>query len=541
MTAFSPEVVSEYTRSGAWTDETLADAVGRQAAAHPDTPALIAEDAVLTWREYDELSTRVAAGLVTAGFAPGQHLAVLISNSAATHVAYLAAQKAGLVIVGLGPRSGVAEIRHVLAKTGTQAIMTRSVHRGRSAPELVGELGLARHLVLDVAQRSVSVDGGPHALPEFDQARQLVQGRGRGANDPFFINSTSGTTGLPKCVIQTMNCRKYFVPLAVEAGALGDGEVVASMVPAPYGFGQWTAHVLPALRGYPVVLTEEFSAEQTLRLVQQHRVTVLAAVTSQFIMMLNSPVMDEVDLSSLKVLFTGGEKVPYNRAAEFEERTGCAVLQFYGSNEVGPVSVTSVADDRERRLGTVGRPVPGMNLRLFGPDGADRTAEGGPGQVAVRGPGITPGYYEDPQANAQLIRPDGWMLTGDIATLDEDGYLRITGRAADIIIRGGHNISVLMVEEAVGACPRVRQVAVVSSPDEVLGERVCAYVVTDDGAELTLEELTAALAAQGVSKHMWPERLVTLAELPLSAGGKADKAALRTDAARRFGPTGGAR
>lgn len=539
MTAFSPELVAEYTRSGAWTDETIADAVARQAATQPDAPAIIAEDAVLTWREYDELSTRLAAALVTAGFAPGQHLAVLVANSAATHVAYLATQKAGLVIVGLGPRSGIAEIRHILGKTGTRAIMTRSVHRGRNATELAGELGLDRHLVLDVAQRSISVDGSPVALPEFDQARSLVQGRGRGANDAFFINSTSGTTGLPKCVIQTMNCRKYFVPLAVEAGALGDAEVVASMVPAPYGFGQWTAHVLPPMRGYPVVLTEEFSAEQTLRLVQQHRVTVLAAVTSQFIMMLNSPVMDEVDLSSLKVLFTGGEKVPYNRAAEFEDRTGCAVLQFYGSNEAGPVSVTSVADDREHRLGTVGRPIPAMNLRLFGPDGSDRTSEGGPGQVAVRGPGLTPGYYDDPAANAQLIRPDGWMLTGDIATLDEDGYLRITGRAADIIIRGGQNISVLAVEEAVGACPRVRQVAVVSCPDQVLGERVCAYVVTDDGAEMTLDELTAALAAQGVSKYMWPERLVTLPELPLSAGGKADKVALRADAARRFGSPAG--
>lgn len=541
MAAFAPDLIAAYTSTGDWTDETIADAVARQAEARPRAAALLAEDATLTWREYDELSTRVAAALAAAGLEPGQHLAVYLSNSAATHVAYLAAQKAGLVTVGLGPRAGAAEIRHVLAKTGARAILTRTIHRGQPTAGVADTFGLDRHLVLEVADGSLSIDGARVELPGLDAARAEVAGRGLGPNDVFFINSTSGTTGLPKCVMQTMNNRKYFGPLTVTAGRLGEEEVFASAVPAPYGFGQWTQHVVPAMYGYPVVITEEFDADQTLRLVAEHRVTLLAAVTSQFIMMLNSPLMGEVDLSSLRVLFTGGEKVPYDRAAEFEDRTGCAVLQFYGSNEAGPISVTSVTDDREHRLGTAGLPIPNMRLRLLDGDGADVTDRRGPGQVAVRGPGLTPGYYDDPAANEQLLRPDGWMLTGDIATLDDQGYLRITGRAADFIIRGGYNISALVVEEAVGRCPRVKQVAVVASPDQVLGERVCAYVVTRDGGELTLEELRESLAAQGVSKHMWPERLVTLPELPLSSGGKADKASLRADAARRFGAAGGGR
>ena len=540
MAAFPPEIIAEYTSSGDWTDETIAQAVARQAAAKPAAPALLADDATLSWREYDELSTRLAAALVGLGLAPGDHLAVYLSNSAATHVSYLAAQKAGLVTVGLGPRSGASEIRHVLAKTKARTILTRDIHRGQTTAGIADRFGLDHHVVLDVARQSVSVDGSPVDLPAVDAARSSVAGRGLGPNDAFFINSTSGTTGLPKCVIQTMNTRKYFSPLAAAAAGLGPDEVVASVVPAPYGFGQWTGHTMPPTYGYPLVVTEEFDAERTLELVQQHRVTVLAAVTSQFIMMLNSPLMDEVDLSSLKALFTGGEKVPARRAAEFEDRTGCAVLQFYGSNEAGPISVTSVTDEREQRLGTAGRPIPGMRLRLFDTDGTDVTGRGGPGQVGARGPGLTPGYYDDPAANELLLRPDGWMLAGDIATLDEQGYLRITGRAADFIIRGGNNISVLVVEEAVGGCPKVKQVAVVSSPDEVLGERVCAYVVTRDGSELTLDELRKSLADQDVSKQLWPERLVTLPEMPLSAGGKADKAFLRADAAKRFGPaTGG--
>lgn len=541
MTAFDRSVVDEYTAAGHWDADTIADLVARHAAGAPDRRALIAPDATLTWLEYDQWSTRLAAAFAARGWEPGERVAVLLTGGALVQVAYLAAQKAGLVTVGIGPRAGDAEIRHILATTGAQALVTRGVHRGRDTAELVarlrGHTGLRHHVVLDLAGRNelrAGCDGDPLALPEPAAAAAAVAGRGLGADDLFFINSTSGTTGMPKCVMQTMNNRKYFAPLAAEAGQLAADEVVASVVPAPYGFGQWSAHVLPAAYGYPLVVPEEFDAAGTLQLVERHRVTVLAAVTSQFVMMLGSPELAERDLSSLRVLFTGGEPVPYARAAEFEDRTGCVVLQFYGSNEAGPISVTRHDDDRPHRLGTVGRPIPSMRVRLFGPDGADVTASGGPGQCGAKGPGLTPGYYQDPAANRQLLRPDGWMLTGDLVRVDEDGYLSVAGRAADIIIRGGHNISVRAVEDAVGGCPRVAQVAVVACPDPMLGERACAYVVTTDAAELTLDELRDHLDRHGVTKQTWPERLVTLAELPLSAGGKVDRPRLRADAAARF-------
>jgi acyl-CoA synthetase len=344
-----------------------------------------------------------------------------------------------------------------------------------------------------------------------------------------------------------MNVRRYFGALAARAAQFGPDEVVASVLPAPYGFGLWSAHVVPALYGFPTVLTEQFDAGETLRLIERHRVTVLAAVTSQFLMMLDHPAFGGTDLSSLRVMFTGGERVPYARAAEFEDSAGCAVLQFYGSNEAGPISVTTVADPRERRLRTAGRPVAGTDLRLIsggtGAPGQPHTGcgraphahtgtdqagtEHRAGQVAVRGPGCTPGYYGDDAANARLFTPDGWMLTGDTATLDDDGYLTITGRIADFIIRGGHNVSAPAVEEQVAGHPRVAQVAVVGVADEVLGERVCAFVVTRDRADLTLDDLRAHLAAAGVSKQDWPERLVCLSALPLGTGGKVDKARLR--------------
>jgi acyl-CoA synthetase len=502
---FDQATIDAYYAAKAWDGDTIADLVAWNATSTPDGIAFVAPDATLTWREYDELSTRLAGAYVAAGWQPGQLLAVLLTGGALTHVAYLAAQKAGLVTVGIGPRAGDAEVAHLLRHTGARALATRRMHRGRPGADIAGRAGVP-HMLLDLDL----------PMPTMDEARDLIKGRGLGPDDLFFLNSTSGTTGLPKCVRQTMNVRKYFGPLAATAAAFRADEVVASVLPAPYAFGLWSAHVVPAQYGFPTVLTAEFDAEDTLRLIEEHRVTVLAAVTSQFVMLLNSPRFTERDLSSLRVLFTGGERVPHGRAAEFEDRTGCTVLQFYGSNEAGPVSVTTVDDDRATRLGTVGRPIPEMNLRLLGP-----------GQIAARGPGCTPGYFRDEAANRQLFSEDGWLRTGDLGRIDEDGYLSVTGRIADFIIRGGHNVSALAVEEAVGGHPRVAQVAAVGVPDEILGERVCAYLVTRDGAELTLAELRAYLDDRGISKQDWPELVVCLPELPLGPGGKVDKPALR--------------
>jgi acyl-CoA synthetase len=251
-------------------------------------------------------------------------------------------------------------------------------------------------------------------------------------------------------------------------------------------------------------------------------------------MMFNSPEMAARDLSGLRTMFTGGEKVPLARAAEFEDRTGAVVLQFYGSNEAGPISVTRRADDREHRLGTAGHVIEGQRVRLFDSQGNDVTASGGPGQCAARGLGITPGYFGDEAANRQLFRPDGWMLLGDLVTIDEEGFLRVTGRTADFIIRGGYNVSALVVEEVVGAHPRVAQVAAFGVPDDVLGERVCVLVSTSDGAPLEMAELNADLAARADSRQYWPERIVCLDALLVSDGGKLDKAWLRAAAARQF-------
>ena len=198
---------------------------------------------------------------------------------------------------------------------------------------------------------------------------------------PFNIFETGGTTGMPKCVTQDQARWQAFHTLACESGRLSKGDVFMSVVPAPFGFGIWTSHVTPTLLGSPCAVMPRFEAGEALALIGRHQVSVLAAVSTQFILMLEALEEQRHSLESLRVLFTGGEAVPYERAAAFEERTGAAVLQFYGSNETGAVSGTTLEDSREKRLRTAGRPIPAMNVRLFDEAGNDvtETGQGRPG------------------------------------------------------------------------------------------------------------------------------------------------------------------
>jgi acyl-CoA synthetase len=251
-------------------------------------------------------------------------------------------------------------------------------------------------------------------------------------------------------------------------------------------------------------------------------------------MLLADPAIERRDLSSLRVMFTGGEAIPYEPARRFEEVTGAVILNFYGSNESGFATATSVRDPQHKRLSTSGRAQPGTELRLY-ENGADVTSSGR-GQPGSRGPAVCLGYLDDPQANAELFTADGFVLHADVVEIDGDGYLSVVGRKSDLIIRGGKNISAREVEDEVAAHPRVALAAAVPVPDPVFGERVCVYVeLRGDGNEappLTLAELTKFLLARGASKETLPERLIVLDELPRSSGDKVAKAELRREAAK---------
>jgi acyl-CoA synthetase len=472
---------------------SLSEVVAANARRDPEGVAFAGAEA-RSWRDYSDQADALAAILAARFPVRGTRVAVQLRDGGDVHVLYLAAERAGIVVVGIGPRAGAREVEHLVARTSAVTLLTK--------------------------------------LPEVEAAAPVDPARAFGPDELWFLNSTSGTTGLPKVVMHHQARWFAFHELAVRTGALTADDVFMSVLPSPFGFGLWTAHFTPAILGAPCVLLDRFTPGAVLDAIDAFGVTVLAAVSTQFVMLLESPTLGDHDLSSLRVLYTGGERVSADRAAAFEDRTGARVLQFYGSNETGALSATSLTDDRRVRLETAGRVIAELAVRLFDPDtGADVTATGGPGVAACRGAVNCLGYWDDDAANAELFTTDGWMRTGDLCTVAPDGVLTVVGRTSDFVIRGGKNISAAQVETEVSTHPAVALCAAVAMPDPVFGERVCVYLEVRPGREAPdVDALRAHLDARGVGKELWPEHVVVLDALPRASGGKIAKGELRADA-----------
>lgn len=529
-----PADAANYHENGWWGNDTVGSLVASWQAVNPEGVAFIADGRRYTWAEYHSDADDIARAILAGEPEKGERIAVMMPDGPAVHAVFVGIERAGCVAVGIGARAGDREVAHLLSLTGAQTLITAPMQHGRDAASLradVGVMGVTinRHLLVGLDARVVDP-----ALPEGFEMELDYPQRPIHPDELFLLNSTSGTTGLPKCVMHTQNRWFYFHKLAAEAGGFSKDEVFFGALPAPFGFGLWTAHFTPTALGAPTVVMDRFDADEALDLIERERVTVLCCVSTQFIMLLNAQAERPRDLSSLRAMFTGGEAVPFERAAEFEETTGAKVLQFYGSNETGALSYTSHATNRETRLRTAGHVIPEMQVRLLDPETHAEVAAGvNEGQPACKGPATALGYWGDADANKSLFTDDGWMLMGDIVRIDAGGVLTVVGRTSDFIIRGGKNISAPAIEAELATHPSVAMVAAVAFPDPVFGERVCAYVELRPEANVTLEELVSHLRDRSVSREWWPEHLVIVEELPRSSGGKVAKGDLKADAAKR--------
>jgi acyl-CoA synthetase len=504
-----------YRAAGWWSDTTLSGCVTRNAASTPDKAAYVdfGTDRQLTWREFDYAATNLAHELVNLGVRPGERVAMWHRDDAAIHVLLLAIERCGASTVGLGARAGVREVAQIL-RTTQPILLVSDVDRFESATRAAADADPSLR-VAALGSEALAID----VRPTTQRAPSPI-----GPDDVFLINSTSGTTGLPKCVVHNQNRWHYFHQKAVSNGGLTGDDVFLPVIPTPYGFGIWTSHTTPMHLGATTVRIERFSATATCAAIQAHRATVLCCVSTQLAMIVADESCRGFDLGSLRIVFTGGEPLPYAQTARFEELTGATILQFYGSNETGMLSATSIHDPLHRRLRTAGRIVPEMQVRLF--DGERDVTESGRGQPACRGPALSLGYLGGTDHD-QLYTKDGWMRMGDICELDSEGFLSLTGRTSDFILRGGKNISAVAVEEVVATHPAVAVAAAVAMPDPVFGERVCVYVELKLGRTLDLRALVEHMLTLGASKELLPERLEVLDELPRSSGGKVAKGQLR--------------
>lgn len=521
--AFTHEDPARFRAAGWWCDATLSDAVRRNAERAPDRPAYLDHGgSAFTWGEFDCAANGLAEGLTGAGVARGDRVAVWHGDCAAIHVLFVAIERCGAVVVGIGARAGTREASAIL-RTAEPKMLISDPPRVGTATDVADELR--------VPSVVLSHDDGTLRLAVDAEPKAPTAGCELGPDDVFLINSTSGTTGLPKCVVHTQNRWHYFHQKAVANGLLTSEDVFLPVIPTPFGFGLWTSHTTPIYLGATAVVLDRFTTKATCEAIERHNVTVLCCVSTQLTMLMADPASRGHDLSSLRVVYTGGEALPYRAAAEFEELTGAKILQFYGSNETGMLSATTVDDSREHRLRTAGRLIPEMEVRLF--DGDRDVTETGRGQPACRGPATSLGYL-DGTDHDKLFTRDGWMRMGDICEIDADGYLRVTGRTSDFIVRGGKNISASQVEDAVMTHPAIALAAAVAMPDPVFGEKVCLYAELADAATVDLPGLVEHLLALGVSKELLPERLIVVDELPRSSGGKIAKGRLREDIGARM-------
>ncbi len=501
--------IESYVSSGWWEEsKTLSDVVRENALKEPNGVAFRTDSETLTWKQYNEWASGISEKL-KAILELGDRVIVWLPDSGAVHAAYLGCERTGLITVGIGWRAGLKEMQHLVETTEAKFLLSTSETPQGPISQVAAKLKL-EFLEIESISHSNSLDIEPSYI---------------GPSDLWFLNSTSGTTGLPKCVMQTQNRWNYFHQKAVAFGNLSSKDIWMSVVPAPFGFGLWTAHFTPAILAVPCHVQEKFNAQRAAQTIEENSVTVLCAVSSQFVMILDES--EDIDLSSLKVVFTGGEAISPKRANDLESKSGCKVLNFYGSNETGTLSGTTIFDPPAKRHTTGGRVIAEMKVRLYDPKTGNRLKDTGSGQPACKGPALSLGYWKDEEANKELMTEDGWFLMGDLVDIDEGGWLKVAGRTSDFIIRGGKNISSVAVEREVEAHPKVALAAVFGKPHKKLGETAVACVQLHKDETLTLEELKDFLQETGVTIDWWPETLEVLSELPLSSGGKVAKAELK--------------
>jgi len=488
---FDPELARRYVERGWWGDDTLPKWLSSHSKTRPDAPALIGGQ-VVSWRELEERVLRFAEGLRRAGVARGDVVAVQLPNTPEFVIAFLAICRLGAVMSTLHMPYRGAEIaallRHSRAKLGICLPAARDLFNGigRTFAEIDCD---------DLLSKDVP---GPVAA------------------DPFLLLYTSGTTAAPKGVPHNYHTMLSNARLGVPEHRLSASDRIVSAAPFTHLFGLYELHCAFAC-GAASVLLPAFTPPDLSSLIEEKRPTALWTAPAHVAAVRAQGLFDKHDWSSLKLAIVSGSAAPASLMKCFQEKApGCAVTQLWGMTETQGALYTRPGDALEVHCSSAGRPSPGTEVRIVD------------GELQVRGCLLFPGFYDNDEANAAAFAPDGWYRTGDLAAVDAAGNYSITGRVKDIINRGGVKFNPRDVEDLLDSHPKVLQSAIVPMPDPILGEKACAFVVLRRKEEaLRLEELTEYLLQKNIAKNKLPERLVVVAEMPLTPTRKVIKGKLK--------------
>ncbi|TDP91880.1 AMP-binding protein [Labedaea rhizosphaerae] len=532
---YRPEAIREFHERGWWRDGSAAALLDRWAEENP-TKRFVSDGSVeLDYATVREQAYGLAATLARNGVARGDRVVVQLPNWAEFIVSYLAITRLGAVLVPIMTVYREAEVAHVLRDSGAVAAITTGRFRNFDHAELFrtlrAELPQLRTLVIargSAGADELAFDEACSAVPAADEL-----GPHPDPDAPHAIVYTSGTESTAKGCVHTWNTIDFSGRgLATDVFEMTPDDVMFMPSPVAHATGLLVGVLVPLAVGAETHLIDIWEPNEGLKRIEQYRCTTTATATPFVRMALDAAPGSGRDLSSMRFWLCAGAPIPEALAREFEETfAGGALMPLYGCSEVLAATCCHLGDSIERRAGSDGSPaLQGVRIKLVGADGDD-VPTGEEGEICYWGPGAVLGYWRNPERTAATIDGEGWHHTGDLGRLDAEGYLRVTGRLKDIIIRGGTNISAAEVESHVIAHPDVAQVAVVGYPDDRLGEKACAVVVPRKGSTPTLAEITGFLRAERhIAPHKLPERLVLVDELPMTASGKIQKFKLRQTA-----------
>ena len=533
---FNEQRRAAYRQQGLWGDASLADYWQQTARTMPDKIAVVDNHgASYTYSALDHAASCLANWMLAKGIESGDRIAFQLPGWCEFTVIYLACLKIGAVSVPLLPSWREAELVWVLNKCQAKMFFAPTLFKQTRPVDLI----LPLQNQLPQLQQIVGVDKLAPATSSLSLSQIIADNTSlttaitTHGDELAAVLFTSGTEGLPKGVMLTHN--NILASERAYCARLNLTWQDVFMMPAPLGHATGFLHgvTAPFLIGARSVLLDIFTPDACLALLEQQRCTCMLGATPFVYDLLNVLEKQPADLSALRFFLCGGTTIPKKVARECQQR-GIKLLSVYGSTESSPHAVVNLDDPLSRFMHTDGYAAAGVEIKVV--DDARKTLPPGcEGEEASRGPNVFMGYFDEPELTARALDEEGWYYSGDLCRMDEAGYIKITGRKKDIIVRGGENISSREVEDILLQHPKIHDACVVAMPDERLGERSCAYVVLKaPHHSLSLEEVVAFFSRKRVAKYKYPEHIVVIEKLPRTASGKIQKFLLRKDIMRRL-------
>jgi non-ribosomal peptide synthetase component E (peptide arylation enzyme) len=504
---------------------TAADFCDRNAQSLPHKAALVDPRRRLTWKQVRELSDKLALGLIHLGLPQNAHVLVQLPNCAELFLVRLAAEKAGLRLITVTSAFRHAELLPIVQFTKPEAVITLREYRGFNHHELFESIRGPELKNMVIAGQDIPP--GAVSLEEMlrTNAGELPQQRRHTDCDICQIATTSGSTGIPKCVEVPLYTRLMTGSAHVKRFKITSSDTLAAVTPIVTGTADALVYNGGCELGACIVLLDHFSPEETCSVLESESVTVIPLVPTMMARIIAMPNLAKYRFA-LRVVVNHGSILPFSQGVETEERLGCRIMQGYGSVDCGGIAATYWDDSREVRLGSVGRPLDGNEIRIVDGEGCD-VSPGDTGKLLVRGPHTDARFFQNPDLNARK-RPDGYFDLEELVRADANGNLILIGREKDLIIRGGQNIYPADIEAVLVQHPCISEACVIGVPDVDLGEVVCAYIVCKPGEAVTTADMAAFLERRGLARFKWPARVEIVESLPkVASGHKVDKNKLK--------------